>query len=140
MTSESKNQEDAEREFEALDFTRMHFPSDQLSVLKLRQLHPELFDHGFRDDEGAQPRYFFDRISAEDGIGNLLFLERLILFFRFGFENERVRKGLAVQAVRRAGEDSPAIAEKCSVAGRARRLPSQRSVRVRDDRDRADGG
>jgi hypothetical protein len=77
VTSETESQKGEEREFESLDFSPMHFPSDQLTVLRLRRLHPELFDHGFQTGD-AQPKYFFDLESAESGIGSLLFKERLI--------------------------------------------------------------
>jgi hypothetical protein len=81
VKEEPEDHEDEEREFATLDFSRFQFPSDRLTVLNLRQLHPELFDRGFKRDGMEQPQYFFraDVIDhAAGGIGFMLFRERLI--------------------------------------------------------------
>jgi hypothetical protein len=95
VTSESDSTEETKREFAKLDFTRIHFPSDRVTILSVRQLHPELFDHGcgFAGSK-AQPQYFLRQKPhnpAEVGLGDLLYCERLIVAHAYA-----VAKGLRI--------------------------------------------
>jgi hypothetical protein len=68
--------------FKLLDFRRVTFPSDALTIGVLRAQHSELFDKGFAEDnDRAQPKFFIASRNAghsEDVVGNMLFIERLI--------------------------------------------------------------
>jgi hypothetical protein len=80
--TDAKAYDDAKREFEKLDFTRLHFPSDHVTIFALRRLQPQFFDHGFpQGDDREQPQYFLRENTvglAQDGIGTMMFCERLI--------------------------------------------------------------
>jgi hypothetical protein len=79
---DAKSVADANRELAMLDLSGIEFPSDKLTVLKLRRIHPDLFDRGYENGKEAQPRYFLRAgrpdHAAED-IGGMLFCERLIV-------------------------------------------------------------
>jgi hypothetical protein len=81
MVEDAGNAGESETEFKQLDFSGIRFPSDRLTIAMLRNEHPDLFDLGFHPGEEAQPKYFLQASHgghAEDGIGNLLFCERLV--------------------------------------------------------------
>ncbi|MCA9040730.1 MAG: hypothetical protein KDA65_10315 [Planctomycetaceae bacterium] len=73
MSSSNEN----ESELSNIDFRGTDFPSDRLTIRQLRELEPDLFDQGFQREESVQPLYFFQEDHTENGIGSLLFLERL---------------------------------------------------------------
>lgn len=82
----SRSSDDQENDFGKLDFRKIKFPSDGLTVAMLRAVHPDLFDLGFYVGSEAQPRYFLQASyggHAEDGVGNLLFCERLVATWAF---------------------------------------------------------
>lgn len=67
---------------EDLDFRNIRFPSDGITVRRLRELHPDLFDHGYHAGGGAQPVYLLRPEEAghvTDRLGNLLFIERFVV-------------------------------------------------------------
>jgi hypothetical protein len=80
------DREMAEREFQALDFSQISFPSDRISIRSLRTLHPQWFDHGFYlfdadESQLTQPQYFLREDMpglATDDVGVMLLRERLI--------------------------------------------------------------
>lgn len=78
MTPDLKAQEEANRLFETLDLSGIQYPTDQLTILALRKIQPDLFDRGFKE---IQPRYFHDTkptVPAVDaGIGSAMMIERL---------------------------------------------------------------
>lgn len=90
VNSDSTGSETSDKHLEHLDFSRVHFPSDKISILALRQLFPKLFDVGYRGC--FQPSYFIEpeldfspnaergpRSSpAESGIAEIIVLERVV--------------------------------------------------------------
>jgi hypothetical protein len=97
VTAESDSAEETERELAKLDLTRVHFPSDRVTILSLRQLHPELFDHGLGNRFVSQPEYFLrhqPRNPAEIGLGDMLWCERQIVAHAYA-----VAKGLRIPEV-----------------------------------------
>lgn len=97
MTAESDSTEQTEREFAKLDLTRVHFPSDRVTILSVRQLHPELFDHGLGNGVVSQPEYFLrhePQNPAEIGLGDMLWCERQIVAHAYA-----VAKGLRIPEI-----------------------------------------
>jgi hypothetical protein len=79
--SQRVSRDEADREFEQLDFSGMRFPSDQLTIGTLRRVNWALFDKGLYGESDGQPRYFFDAEKADhagDDVGNILYCERMI--------------------------------------------------------------
>jgi len=64
-----------------VDLSGIQFASDSISIRFLRQRFPELFDKGFEEGHGAQPKFFFnstDAGHAEAVLAHLLHCERRI--------------------------------------------------------------
>ncbi len=82
MISVIRDADDSDERFSKLDFRRLSFPSDGLTLGVLRTMHSDLFDKGFAYAESAaQPQFFIasDKAGhAGDVLGNMLFIERLI--------------------------------------------------------------
>jgi hypothetical protein len=97
VTAESDSTEETEREFAKLDLTRVHFPSDLVTILSVRQRYPELFDCGLGNGFVSQPEYFLrhePQNPAEIGLGDMLWCERQIVGHAYA-----VAKGLRIPEI-----------------------------------------
>ena len=67
-------------EFSKLDLSPVRFPSDELTIRKLRQMHPGSFDL-MSDDETDQPKFFFHPTHhnhVDSTVASMLYLERML--------------------------------------------------------------
>jgi hypothetical protein len=94
-----------EPSFKKLDFSRIRFPSDNLTIGTIRRVHSGLFDTGF---ETGMLHNFGDFSLPEhhgDGVEMLLFLERLLvvggyadrrgIYWPAGYDPDATREDLA---------------------------------------------
>src|SRR5579872_5676605 len=81
MDSSEPSWAEANKPFASLDLSEIEFPSDSLSIRKMRAVHAELFDLGFGVQDKPQPRFF---IAAEESghaaetVGGMIYWERNI--------------------------------------------------------------
>jgi len=73
-------------DFAELDFRDVTFPSDKLTIDKMRKNDWGLFDDGFHVGERQQPQFFFNANHgghAGDVVGSMLFCERAVVATAF---------------------------------------------------------
>jgi hypothetical protein len=71
-----------DRSLADLDMSSVRFPSDAVTMGRLRQLRPEVFDHGCESGIYLQPLFFMEPelpTHARDTLGDLLYQERYVV-------------------------------------------------------------
>lgn len=77
-----------ERESKRFSVGGIRFPSDRVTIKMLRQHHPQLFDEMLADGDDQQPMFFEPGgcDHAEDQLGSMMYVERLIAKNRYAAE------------------------------------------------------
>lgn len=81
----SENEGETRKDDTSIDFSRIDFPSDRLTIKHLRLAYPQLFDHGLESQGKLQPIFFSVESGppAENFVGEMLFSERLVAAFAY---------------------------------------------------------
>lgn len=109
--------------FAELNFQNVQFPSDEISVRRLREINPAGFDAGFHEGSRSQPVYLLrpeERGNVTDHLGNMLFCERYLVTYAYALarginppdgEYEGLRENLAQLYVQYRVASGPQHAE-----------------------------